>query len=146
MSSKRSSPYRDYPFQLKWNGRTVAAFKKVTGLGDPVTRKGDDAAAGDGRDWTAFEAITLERGVTHDAEFEWWANQIWEFASSRSGISLRDLRRDVTIEQRDAAGQVVLAANLTRCWVSDFQALPDLDASAKAVAIQMMKLEHEGWE
>ena len=123
----------------------MAAFNKASGLdGQAAREKG--AAAPEARDWTAFEAITLERGVTLDAEFNWWANQISDFASSRSGLSLRDLRRDLTIEQRDETGQTVLAVHLVRCWVSDFQALPDLDASAKTVAIQMMKLEHEGWE
>ncbi|MGH9937590.1 MAG: phage tail protein, partial [Blastocatellia bacterium] len=43
-------------------------------------------------------------------------------------------------------GQKVLAYKVYRCWVSDYQAMPDLDANANAVAIQTIKLENEGWE
>jgi hypothetical protein len=32
------------------------------------------------------------------------------------------------------------------CWVSEYQALPDLDADAPVVVIEFIKLENEGWE
>ncbi len=96
---------------------------------------------------TKFEAITLERGVTHDPEFEKWANKVWNYGSGLgSEVSLKDFRKDIIIEMYNEAGQLAIAYKVFRCWVSDFQALPDLDANANAVAIQSIKLENEGWE
>ena len=96
---------------------------------------------------TEFEAITLERGVTHDTEFEKWANKVWNFGSGLGAeVSLKDFRKDVIIEVYNEAGQMAIAYKLYRCWVSEFQAVPDLDANANAVAIQHLKLENEGWE
>jgi phage tail-like protein len=96
---------------------------------------------------TKFEAITLERGVTHDTEFEKWANKVWNFGSGLGAeVSLKDFRRDVIIELYNEAGQPAIRYKVFRCWVSEFQALPDLDANANAVAIQHIKLENEGWE
>ena len=96
---------------------------------------------------TKYEAITLERGVTHDPEFEQWAGKVWNFgAGLGSEVSLADFRKDIIIEVYNEAGQVAISYKLYRCWVSEFQSLPDLDASANAVAIQTLKLENEGWE
>ena len=92
-------------------------------------------------------AITLERGVTHDLAFEAWANKLWNFGSTAGGeVSLADFRKDIILELMNEAGQVVLSYNIYRCWVSEFQALPDLDSNANAVAIAKLKLENEGWE
>ena len=89
----------------------------------------------------------LERGVTHDVEFEQWANKVWNFGSGLgSEVSLKDFRKDIVLELYNEAGQLVLAYHLFRCWVSEFQALPELDANDGAVAIQKIKLENEGWE
>ena len=91
--------------------------------------------------------ITLERGVTHDTEFEQWANKVWNLGSGLGAeVSLKDFRKDVIIEVYNEAGQLAIAYKVYRCWVSEFQALPDLDANANAVAIQHLKLENEGWE
>ena len=96
---------------------------------------------------TEYEAITLERGVTHDLEFEQWANKVWNFGAGLGAeVSLKDFRKDIIIEVYNEAGQLVIAYNVYRCWVSEYQALPDLDANANAVAIQHIKLENEGWE
>jgi len=85
--------------------------------------------------------------VTHDPEFEQWANKVWNFgAGLGSEVSLNDFRKDITIELYNEAGQLVIAYKVFRCWVSEFQALPDLDADTGAVAIQHIKLENEGWE
>ena len=91
--------------------------------------------------------ITLERGVTHDTEFEAWANKVWNYGSGLGvEVSLQDFRKDLIIEVYNEAGQVVLAYKVYRAWVSEYQSLPDLDANANAVAIQTIKLENEGWE
>ena len=96
---------------------------------------------------TEYEAITLERGVTHDPEFEKWANKIWNYGSGLGmEVSLKDFRKDITIEVLNEAGQLAVAYNVYRCWVSEFQATADLDANANAVLIQHLKLENEGWE
>ena len=90
--------------------------------------------------------MTLERGVTHDKEFEQWANKVWNFgAGLGSESSLKDFRKDVIIEVYNESGQLAIAYKVFRAWVSEFQALPDLDANANAIAIQHLKLENEGW-
>ena len=124
----------------------MGALKRTTEVvehregGDPSTSRKSP-----GR--TKYEAITLERGVTHDTEFEQWANKVWNFgAGLGSEVSLRDFRKDIIIDVFNEAGQKVLSYKVYRCWVSEYQALPDLDANANAVAIQNIKLENEGWE
>ena len=82
-----------------------------------------------------------------DPEFERWATKVWAIGSGLGAeVSLKDFRKDIIIEVYNEAGQLALAYKLYRCWVSDYQALPDLDANANAVAIQSIKLENEGWE
>jgi phage tail-like protein len=49
-------------------------------------------------------------------------------------------------EHLGEAGQLALAYRIYRCWVSEFQAMPDLDANANAISIEHIKLENEGWE
>ena len=152
VNARRFDPYKNFKFRLKWDGRYVAGISKCSPLkrstevvehregGDPSTSRKSP-----GR--TKYEAITLERGVTHDIDFEQWANKIWNFGSGAgSEVSLADFRKDVILDLFNEAGQKVLSYQLYRCWVSEFQALPDLDANANAVAIQMLKLETEGWE
>ena len=111
-------------------------------------REGGDPSSGrksPGR--TKYEAITLERGVTHDLEFENWANKVWNFGTGLGAeVSLKDFRKDLIIEIYNEAGQLALAYKVFRCWVSEFQASADLDANANAVLIQNIKLENEGWE
>jgi phage tail-like protein len=89
--------------------------------------------------------VTLERGVTHDLDFEQWANKVWNFGSSQE-VSLQDFRKDIIIDLFNEAGQKAISYKIHRAWVSEYQALPDLDANANAVAIQTIKLENEGWE
>ena len=152
VNPQRFDPYKNFKFRIKWDGRFVAGVSKVSALKRSTEvvehREGGDPSTGrksPGR--TKFEAITLERGVTHDAEFEKWANKVWNFGSGLGAeVSLKDFRKDLILEVYNEAGQLVLAYKLFRCWVSEFQALPDLDANANAVAIQHIKLENEGWE
>ena len=89
----------------------------------------------------------MERGITHDTEFEQWANKVWNFQSGLGAeVSLKDFRKDIFIELYNEAGQLVIAYKVYRCWVSEFHALPELDANGSAVAIQSITLENEGWE
>ena len=153
VNAQRFDPYKGFKFRVKWDGRYVAGVCKVSPLkrstdlvehregGDPSTTRKSP-----GR--TKFEAVTLERGVTHDTEFEKWANKVWDFGSGLGAeVSLKNFRKDIIIEVYNEAGQLALAYKVFRCWVSEYQALPDLDANgAAAVAIQQIKLENEGWE
>ena len=152
VNTHRFDPYKNFKFRIKWDGRYVAGVNKVGALkrstevvehregGDPSTSRKSP-----GR--TKYEAIVLERGVTHDLEFEAWANKVWHVGAGLGAeVSLKDFRKDVILEVYNEAGQVVLAYKIFRCWVSEFQALPDLDANANAIAIQTLKLENEGWE
>ena len=152
VNAQRFDPYKNFKFRVKWDGRYVAGSSKVSALKRTTEvvkhREGGDPSSSrksPGR--TEFEAITLERGVTHDADFERWANKVWNFASGLGAeVSLKDFRKDIIIELYNEAGQLALAYKVFRCWVSEFQSLPDLDANANAVAIARLKLENEGWE
>ncbi len=153
VNAQRFDPYKGFKFRVKWDGRYVAGVSKVGALKrstDPVEHRegGDPSTSRKSPGRTKYEAITLERGVTHDTEFEKWANKVWNFGSGLGAeVSLKNFRKDLIIEVYNEAGQLVLAYKVFRCWVSEYQALPDLDANgAAAVAIQHIKLENEGWE
>jgi phage tail-like protein len=152
VNAQRFDPYKSFKFRVKWDGRYVAGVSKVGALKrttEVVKHRegGDPSSSRKSPGKTEYEAITLERGVTHDVEFERWANKVWNFGSGLGAeISLKDFRKDLTIELYNEAGQLAIAYKVFRCWVSEFQSLPDLDASANAVAIQHIKLENEGWE
>jgi phage tail-like protein len=152
VNTKRFDPYKNFKFRVKWDGQYVAGVSKVTGLkrttevvkhregGDPSTSRKSPGK-------NEFDPITLERGVTHDPAFELWAGKVWRLGAQLGAeVSLQDFRKDIILEVYNEAGQKVLAYNIYRCWVSEYQALPDFDANANAVAIQHIKLENEGWE
>jgi len=148
----RFDPYKDFKFRIKWDGRYVAGISKVS----PLIRKtevvihregGDPSTSRKSPGRTEYAPIELERGVTHDLEFEKWANKVWNFGSGLgTEVSLKDFRKDIILELYNEAGQLVMAYKIYRCWVSEFQALPELDANKGAVAIQKLTLENEGWE
>lgn len=152
VNAQRFDPYKNFKFRVKWDGRYVAGVSKVGALKrttEVVKHRngGDPSSSRKSPGRTEYEAITLERGVTHDVAFEQWANKVWNYGSGLgSEVSLKDFRKDVIIEVYNEAGQLAIAYKVYRCWVSEFQALPELDANANAVAIQMIKLENEGWE
>ena len=149
---ERFDPYKNFKFRVLMDGRYVAGLSKVGALkrttnlvehregGDPSTTRKSP-----GR--TEYEAITLERGVTHDEEFEKWANKVWNFGAGLGAeVSLADFRKDLVLEVYNEAGQAVKAYKVYRCWVSEYQALSELDANGEAVLIESIKLENEGWE
>lgn len=151
VNSQRFDPYKNFKFRVRWDGRIVAGISKVGALKRTTEvvehRVGGDSSTGrksPGR--STFEAIMLERGVTHDLEFEQWANKVWDVTGGAGAeVSLADFRKDIIIEVYNEAGQLVIAYQVFRCWVSEYQALPELDSNANAVAIQSIKLENEGW-
>lgn len=149
---ERFDPYKNFKFRVKWDGKYVAGISKVGSLKrttEVVKHRdgGDPSSSRKSPGRTEYEAITLERGVTHDREFEQWASKVWNFGGGlNSEVSLKDFRKDIIIEMYNEAGQLAIAYKVYRCWVSEYQAMPDLDANANAVAIQNIKLENEGWE
>lgn len=152
VNTQRFDPYKNFKFRVKWDGRYVAGVSKISALKRTTEvienrEGGSPSSTRKSPGLTSFAPITLERGVTHDPEFEKWANKVWNYgAGLGSEVSLKDFRKDVIIEFYNEAGQLVLAYKVFRCWVSEYQALPDLDANASEVALQHIKLENEGWE
>jgi len=152
VKSTRDDPYKTYQFKVMWEGKYVAGVSKVSGLTrtTQVVNHREGGSPGVARrspGQTEYSPITLERGVTHDLEFEQWVNKVWTLGNSvGKEVSLIDFRKDIIIELYNDAGQKVLAYKIFRCWVSEYTAMPDLDASANAVAIQSITLQNEGWE
>ena len=152
VNASRFDPYKNFKFRVKWDGKYVAGISKVGALKRTTEvvkhREGGDPSSSrksPGR--TEYDAITLDRGVTHDKEFEQWANKVWNYGSGLGAeVSLKDFRKDLIIEVYNETGQLVIAYKVFRAWVSEFQAQADLDANANAVLIQHIKLENEGWE
>src|SRR6266508_864426 len=148
----RYDPYKNFKFRVRADGRIVAGVSKVSALRrttEVVSHRegGDQSTSRKSPGRTTYEAITLERGVTHDPDFERWANKVWQLGAGSGGeASLAAFRKDIIIEVYNEAGQVAVAYKVYRCWVSEYQALPELDANGNAVAIQHIKLENEGWE
>jgi len=148
----RFDPYKGFRFQVYFEGSTepVAGVSKISGLkrsSDVIDYKeGGNALTRKGLGRTKYEPITLERGVTHDPDFESWANAAQLLDKGAPTSSLKDLRRFIRIDLLNEAGQPVLRYNVHRCWVSEYQALADMDAGSNTVLIEHIKLENEGWE
>jgi len=152
INTHRFDPYKAFIFRIIWDGQYVAGVNKIGALkrvtevikfregGDPTSAK---LMPGN----IVYEPIMVEQGLTHDTAFEQWANKVWNYGSGPGErVSLKDFRKDITIEMYNEAGQKVMAYNIFRCWISEFTALPELDANGNAVAIRSMKIENEGWE
>lgn len=152
VNTNRFEPYATSRFLIFFDKSTtpVAGVSKVTGLkrsSDPIEYKeGGSPLIRKGLGRTKYEAITLERGLTHDSSFEAWANAPQVLDTGAAKAALKNLRKTIRIVLQNEQGQQVHAYIIWRCWVSEYQALPDLDAGANAVALEHIKLEHEGWE
>lgn len=160
VNTYRYDPYKNFNFRVMWDGKYVAGISKVSGLtrttqvvshregGDPSTPRRSPGQS-------EYAPIKLERGVTHDRAFEEWANKVWSYTNSLKGnfpgsnqvVSLKDFRKDVIVlHMFNEAGQLAISYNIYRCWVSSYEATPELDSIGNAVAIQSLTLENEGWE
>ena|SRR5664279_938198 len=155
VNATRLDPYKGFRFRLKWGGVYIAGMSKASALKRTTEvvkfrDGGDESTSRKSPGRTEYEAITLERGVTHDTTFEQWANKIWNYTNAQGQmsdkeISLKDFRKDIILDVFNEAGQKVLSYQIFRCWVSEYQPLPELDANANTIAIQHIKLENEGW-
>lgn len=150
VNTHRFDPYKNMKFRVKWDGRYVAGVSKVSALKrstEPVSHRegGDPSTQRVSPSTWKFEPITLERGVTHDTEFEAWANKIYT-TDGDAAISLKTFRKDIIIEVLNEAAQVAKAYKVYRCWVSEYQAVAELDANANSILFEHVVLQNEGWE
>jgi len=150
VNAQRFDPYPNHKFRLKIDNVYVAGLSKCSALKKTTEvvewyESGDPSTPHRLPGKTKYDAVTLSAGVTHDTTFEAWANLVNNFQGDAS-MSLKRFRKDITIEVYDTQGNEVLAYNVFRCWVSEYQALPELDAAGNAVMITTIKLENEGWQ
>src|ERR1700709_836995 len=158
VNALRIDPYKNFKFRVAFPGRGyVAGISKVRALKRPTEvvefrEGGDPSSSHKSPGKTKYEAITLERGVTHDPEFEMWANQVWNYGNAQAApdqrtkeVSLKDFRRNISIDLFNESGEKVISFQVFRAWVSEYTAQADLDATPHAILIQSIKLEHEGW-
>lgn len=147
VNTNRFDPYKSYMFRVRWDGQYVAGLSKMSALRrttEPVTHRvgGDPSHQRKSPGTSTFEAVTFERGVTHDPAFQDWANLVH---SLDNPISLANFRKDVIVDVFNEANQLALSYQLFRCWVSEYQALPEMDANTNAIAIETIKVEIEGF-
>lgn len=146
----RTDPYKHFKFRVVWDGKPVAGISKVSALKrttDVVEHRegGSLNITQRAPGLTRFEPITLERGVSHDPEFENWANLVWS-PDAGAEVALKSFRKDIAIELFNEAGQLALRYKVRRCWVSEYTALSELGANTSCAAFQQLVLQHEGWE
>lgn len=150
VNTNRIDPYKNFKFRVRWDGQVVAGVSKVSALkrtteivshregGDISTPRHSPASS-------KFDPVTLERGITFAPEFEAWANLVYS-TEGDGAVSLADFRKNISIDLLNLQGTVVKRYNLFRCWVSEYTALPELDANANAIAFEMIILQNEGFE
>lgn len=149
-NAHRRDPYKTFKFRVIWDGRTVlgvqkcGALKRTTNV-IPHQSGGDNSTDSKSPGRTTYDAITLERGITHDLEFEKWANKVHPYAGDIA-MDLVGYKKELTLEVMNEKGHVALRYFLHNCWVSEFTAVPALDASANSIAVESLKIELEGWE
>lgn len=157
-ATNQYDPYRNFKFRLKLDGKYVAGMSRVSGLTQVIIHRASDDAteAQPVSGQIQYGPITLERGVIHDAAFEHWVNEVWEYhrsliddqqgPSRNLDVSLKEYRKDIILDMFNGAGQKVMAYNIYRCWPSEFNTTPAMTTNGNIVAIQLLKLENEGWE
>jgi len=149
-NAHRIDPYKNYKFRIVWGGKPVMGVSKVGALKrttEVVKHRegGENSTDHKSPARTTYDGITMERGITHDTEFEKWANMVHPYAGDVA-MDLVNYKKELTLEVMNEKGHVALRYFLHKCWVSEFTAVPDLDANANAVAIEHLKIELEGWE
>ena len=150
VNTGRIDPYKNFKFRVRWDGEVVAGVSKVSALKrttEVVSHRegGDVSTPRHSPGSSKFEAITLERGITFAPEFEAWAKLVYS-TEGDGAVSLAGLRKEISIEMLNLQGTVVRRYNIFRCWVSEYTALPELDANANAIAFETIVLQNEGFE
>lgn len=149
-NAHRIDPYKNYKFRIKWDGKTVLGVSKVGALKRttqvvPHRSGGENSSDHKTPGRTSYDGLTLERGITHDPEFEAWADKVHPYAGD-TAMDLANYKKELVLEVLNEKGHVALRYFLHDCWVSEFTAIPALDANANAVAVEMIKIEMNGWE
>lgn len=150
VNTDRFDPYLNFKFKVMFDGDYVAGLSKCSALRrvtevTPWHEAGDHAGPRQIPGKTRYEPITLESGITLDHRFEQWAQAVNNY-KGEAAMSLRAFRKNLTIDVFNLQGGLVLRYNVYRCWVSEYQALPELSADGHAVMLTTLKLENEGWE
>ena len=148
--ANRVDPYKTYKFRVIWNGKPVLGVSKVGPLKRstavvPHRSEGENSVDNKAPGRPTYDALTLERGITHDLEFEAWVNKVHPYAGD-AGMDLGAHKKELTLEVMNEKGLVALRYFLHGCWVSEFTSVPDMDANSDTVAIESIKLELESWE
>jgi phage tail-like protein len=148
--ANRVDPYKTYKFRVLWDGKPVLGVSKVGQLRRTTTvvshrGGGDNSTDHKSPGRTQYDGVTLERGITHDVEFETWANRVHPYAGD-AAMDLAAYKKELTLEVMNEKWQVALRYFLHGCWVSEFTAVPALDGNANTVAVESIKIELEGWE
>jgi phage tail-like protein len=149
-NAKRFDPYKNFKFRILWGNKPVMGVSKVSALKrttELVKHRdgGDNSTDHKSPGRTSYDAITVERGLTHDPEFEAWANKVHPY-SGDTAMDLAAYKKNLTLEMMNEKGHVVYRYFLFDCWVSEYTAIPELNANANAVAIESLKIELEGWD
>jgi len=149
-NAKRFDPYKNFKFRLVWDGKPVMGISKVGALKrttEVVKHRdgGDNSTDHKSPGRTSYDAISVERGITHDPEFEAWANKVHPY-SGDTAMDLAAYKKNLTLEMMNEKGHVAYRYFLYDCWVSEYTAMPELNANANAVAIESLKIELEGWD
>jgi phage tail-like protein len=149
-NARRVDPYKNFKFRILWDDKTVMGVSKVGALKrttEVVKHRdgGDNSTDHKSPGRTSYDAITVERGITHDPEFEAWANKVHPY-SGDTAMDLAAYKKNLTLEMMNEKGHVVYRYFLYDCWVSEYTAIPELNANANAVAIESLKIELEGWD
>jgi phage tail-like protein len=150
VNPKRVDPYKSFKFRVKWDGKVVLGVSKVSALKrttEVVKHRdgGDNSTDHKSPGRTTYDAITMERGLTHDAEFEIWAKKVHD-SKGDTLMDLANYKKELILEMMNEKGHVVFRYFLHACWVSEFTALPELNSNANALAIESLKIELEGWD
>ena len=141
--AQRFDPYRNFKLKVKINNEIVAGLSKMSAL-KKTTEGIDWYEAGDNFNprrlpgKTKYEPITLEKGMTEDKVFEDWANLVNKYQGN--AISPDNFRKNIQILVCDMNGIPKITFNVFDCWVSEFQAVPDMDVTQNGVSIQTIKL------
>ncbi len=149
-NAHRFDPYKNFKFRILWDDKPVMGISKVSALKrttEVVKHRdgGDNTTDHKSPGRTSYDAITVERGLTHDPEFEAWANKVHPY-SGDTAMDLAAYKKNLTLEMMNEKGHVVYRYFLYDCWVSEYTAIPELNANANAVAIESLKIELEGWD
>jgi phage tail-like protein len=150
VNANRYDPYKNFKFRILWDNKPVLGVSKISALKRTTEVVKHRSGGENSYDYkspgrTTYEAITLDRGLTHDREFEAWASKVHTYEGDNV-MALANYKKELTLEFMDEQGNAAFRYFLHACWVSEYTALPELDANANAVAIESMKIELEGWE